>query len=417
MAAAAIGRLRCRRQRTKVHMDQSGRLHSFDNLRAILMWLGIVLHVAVNHTTGPSALPWRDTRTTPLADLALLFIHAFRMPTFFILAGYFVALLVARRGYQGMLEHRLRRLALPFAIFWPILIVCTTLLMLVYVHLMAYGTPGIDVSLLAKKSKMGSPFNTMHMWFIYYLIWFCVLTAVLAPAAACAPARLRTAIDSLFRTLASNWWGPLVLAIPLALIGSFYRAGVLAANGSFIPNMSELVHNGLFFVFGLYLHRHQDVLFPLFTAKCWRNTVAGLVSFVLVLGALKSFLANPHGVAHIELVIALLYNLTSWLWSLALIGLFLRYLPTQNRVLRYVSDSSYWVFLVHMLGTIGFGAMLFSQPFGPLTKMALNIVATTVACLLSYQVLVRYTFVGVLLNGQRQPKPVKTGVSAAADPK
>jgi hypothetical protein len=152
-------------------------------------------------------------------------------------------------------------------------------------------------------------------------------------------------------------------------------------------------------------------------AKCWRNTVAGLVSFVLVLGALKSFLANPHGVAHIELVIALLYNLTSRLWSLALIGLFLRYLPTQNRVLRYVSDSSYWVFLVHMLGTIGFGATLFSQPFGPLTKMALNIVATTMACLLSYQVLVRYTFVGVLLNGQRQPKPVKTGVSAAADPK
>jgi hypothetical protein len=49
--------------------------------------------------------------------------------------------------------------------------------------------------------------------------------------------------------------------------------------------------------------------------------------------------------------------------------------------------------------------------------MALNIVATTMACLLSYQVLVRYTFVGVLLNGQRQPKPVKTGVSAAADPK
>jgi glucan biosynthesis protein C len=128
--------------------------------------------------------------------------------------------------------------------------------------------------------------------------------------------------------------------------------------------MSELVHNGLFFVFGLYLHRHQDVLFPPFTAKCWRNTVAGLVSFVLVLGALKSFLANPHGVAHIELVIALLYNLTSRLWSLALIGLFLRYLPTQNRVLRYVSDGSYWVFLVHMLGTIGFGAILFSQPFG-----------------------------------------------------
>ena len=98
-------------------MDQPGRLHAFDNLRAIMMWLGIVLHVALNHTTGQSPLPWRDSQTTPLADFVLMFIHAFRMPVFFILAGFFVAFLVARRGALGMLRHRMRRLLLPFAIF------------------------------------------------------------------------------------------------------------------------------------------------------------------------------------------------------------------------------------------------------------------------------------------------------------
>jgi hypothetical protein len=284
--------------------------------------------------------------------------------------------------------------------------------MMVYLHLMVYGTAGMDPSLLTKKSKTASPFNTMHMWFIYYLIWFCVFTAVLGPAAARIPAGLRKAADRTFRALAGNWWGPLVLAVPLAIIGSFYRAGMLAPNGSFIPNVNELVHSGLFFVFGLYLYRHQDVLFPIYTAKCWRNTVAGFVVFVLVLGAFKSFVANPNGVPYIEALIAFLYNLTSWLWSLALIGLFLRYLPTQNRVLGYVSESSYWVFLVHMLGTIGFGALLFSQPFGALTKMALNILATTAACLLTYHVLVRYTLIGVLLNGKRQPLPVLTSAPA-----
>ncbi|MDB5747311.1 MAG: hypothetical protein JWP72_2159 [Massilia sp.] len=394
-------------------MDGSRRLHSFDNLRAMMMWLGIVIHVAINHSTGPSALPWRDSQATPLADLLLVFIHAFRMPVFFILAGYFVALLVVKRGTRGMLVHRLRRLALPFAIFWPLLLVCTTVLMLVYLHLMAYGTVGLDPSVLAK-SKVTSPFNTMHMWFIYYLIWFCVLTAALAPR---VPAGLRGAADAGFRALASKWWGPLVLAIPLAVIGSSYRAGVLAANGSFIPNLGELVHNGLFFVFGLYLYRHQDGLFPLLTARCWRNTIVGFVTFVLALGAFKSFLDNPQGIAHIEALIAFLYNLTSWLWSFALIGLALRYLPTQNRVLQYVSDSSYWVFLVHMLGTIGFGALLYSQPFGPVTKIALNILATTAACLLTYQVLVRHTVIGVLLNGRRQPKALSPALAVVAEPK
>lgn len=385
-------------------MDQDRRLHAFDNLRAVMMWLGILLHVAINHTTAPSPLPWRDAQTTPLADLILVFIHAFRMPVFFILAGYFVALLVARRGAMGMLRHRMRRLALPFAIFWPVLIVCTTVLMLVYVHLMARGTIGIDLKLLAHKGAGASPFNTMHMWFLYYLIWFCALCAALTPLWRAIPARLHALVDAAFLGLALRWWGPLLLTIPLAIVGSSYRAGVLAVNGSFIPHLPEIVHHGLFFVFGLLAWRHQAALLPQLERRGWRYLALGAAAFVVALGLFKSFTTDAGAVPHITWWIAAVYNLTSWLWSLALIGLFLRYLPHQHRVLRYVSESSYWVFLVHMLGTIGFGAMFYTLPIGAGPKMLLNVVATTLACLLSYQLLVRHTVIGVLLNGRRAPK-------------
>ncbi len=394
-------------------MNQASRLHAFDNLRAVMMWLGILLHVALNHTTGPSPLPWRDAQTTPLADLILVFIHAFRMPVFFILAGYFVALLVARRGPRGMLAHRMRRLLLPFAIFWPMLVVCTTILMLVYVHLMARGVVGIDIGLLARKSAGASPFNTMHMWFLYYLIWFCVLTAALAPAWKALPARIHAGVDAAFHALTTRWWGALVLTIPLALIGASYRAGVLAVSGSFMPNPAELVHNGLFFIAGLLAWRHQDALLPQLTRSGWRNTALGALAFGVALVFFKAFTSHPGAVPHVEAWIAFFYNLTSWLWSFALIGLFLRYLGEQNRVLRYVSESSYWVFLVHMLGTIGFGAMLYTLPLGAAGKMLLNVALTTAACLLSYQFLVRHTLVGVLLNGKRQAAaaPVKSRVA------
>lgn len=397
-------------------MDQPSRLHAFDNLRAVMMWLGILLHVAINHTTGPSPLPWRDVQTSPVADLILLFIHAFRMPVFFILAGYFVALLVARRGPKGMLAHRMRRLLLPFAIFWPVLIVCTTVLMLVYVHLMARGTVGIDIGLLAKKSAGASPFNTMHMWFLYYLIWFCAFSAALAPAWKALPARIHAGVDAAFHALTRRWWGPLVLTVPLALIGSFYRAGVLAVSGSFIPNLPELVHNGLFFAVGLLAWRHQDALLPHLTRTGWRNLALGALAFGVALVFFKAFTSHPGAVPRVEAWIAFFYNLTSWLWSFALIGLFLRYLPDQNRLLRYVSESSYWVFLVHMLGTIGFGAMLYTLPAGVGTKMLLNVAATTLACLLSYQLLVRHTPIGTLLNGKRQATPAQAvGVAHLAD--
>jgi hypothetical protein len=191
---------------------------------------------------------------------------------------------------------------------------------------------------------------------------------------------------------------------------------MLTASGSFIPNPSELVHNGLFFVFGLLMYRHREALFALYTSRSWKNALAGLIVFVFALGAFRSFTTDPQRVPHIEAWIAFLYNLTSWLWSLALIGLFLRYLPTQNRVLRYVSESSYWVFLVHMLGTIGFGAMVYNLPIGALAKMALNIGATTLACLLTYQVLVRYTLIGVLLNGRRHAKAAPMPTPAVAEP-
>lgn len=395
-------------------MDQPGRLHAFDNLRAIMMWLGVVLHVAVNHTTGTSPLPFRDWQTTPLADLALMFIYAFRMPVFFILSGFFVAFLIARRGTWGMLRHRMRRLRLPFAIFWPIMLAGTVVLMLVYLHIMHRGTAGID-RLLTGGGAGASPFNTIHLWFLYYLIWFCALTAALAPSWARAPAGLQALVDRIFLALAGRWWGVFVLTLPLAFIGASYHIGVLTSNGSFMPQATELVHHGLFFVFGLLAHRHQDALFPRLVANCRHYAVAGAIVFIGVVGLFIAFVTWPGAAPRIRLWIAFFYNLASWLWSLALVGLFLRHVSKPNRVLRYVSESSYWVFLVHTLGTIGFGAMVYSLPLGAVAKMALNVGATTAACLLTYHLFVRNTAIGVLLNGRRQrPRGVSEPAGAGA---
>ena len=160
-------------------MRHASRLHSLDNLRAVMMWLGIVLHVALNHMTSPTSVPWKHRDTSVVADLVFLFIHVFRMPVFFILAGYFVALLVSRRGYGEMLRHRLRRIALPFLIFWPILLLAMGVVVMLYLHAMTYGTLGFDAA-LAPKTVPGRPaINTMHLWFLYYLLWLSVMTAAI----------------------------------------------------------------------------------------------------------------------------------------------------------------------------------------------------------------------------------------------
>lgn len=390
-----------------------GRLHALDNLRALLMWLGIVLHVGINHLSGMTLLPFRDTATTPAADLVVFFIHAFRMPAFFMLAGLLVAMMVAQRGPAAMLKNRVRRIALPFAVFWPILFVLLITLVLVWAHLMKLGTFGIDLAIAPKKVPGRPLLNTMHMWFVYYLFLFCVLAALACKLHARLPGPGKIAA-SLIDTLAANWWGVFLLAVPMGVIGMLYPAGMLAPSGSFIPNLNELVHNGAFFVFGWALYRRREILLPQLSARCWWYAAAGVVPFFVTGGLIDAFKKDNQAIPNIELFIAYSYALAGWLWSMALIGLFVRYLPTQNRVLRYMSDSSYWVFMVHMLGTVGFGALLYPLVLAAEVKMVINIAATTLACLVSYHFLVRNTWLGVLLNGKRHSASLPSGQAALA---
>jgi len=264
--------------------------------------------------------------------------------------------------------------------------------------------PGFDRALTPPRQPGGSPFNTMHLWFLYQLFWFCVLAWAGVRLRRFVPARLRAAVGRGFTLLAQRRWGFLALALPLALVGSFYPSGIVAGSGSFLPPFAEWVQSGLFFVFGWSLHGPRERLLALFAARCKSHALAGLAFFiatVVLLGAVRGGNPLPLPWPRPVFWIAFAYNAASWLWSLALIGGFVRYLPHRNAVLAYLSQSSYWVYLVHMLGTIGFGILLFNAPLGALAKMGLNIAATSLLALASYELLVRYTPIGTLLSGQR----------------
>lgn len=374
------------------------RLHALDNLRAVMMWLGIVIHVAVMHMEGPSPINWHDPATTRLADLLVAFIHVFRMPVFFIVAGFFVAMLVQTRGPAAMLKHRFKRIALPFLLFWPVLLVSAAIALLVHSHIAARGTIGLDPTLLPPPPPGRPKLNTMHLWFIYLLWWFAAGTAVLAVLARRLPPSWQAATARLLQRLAAAWWGPLVLVLPLVVASLGHLNGIVAPHGALLPHWSEWLHNGLFFAVGLALYGARAVLLPLYARRAWWCVALGLPFFLaaMVLGALRQ---RGVAVPQADLWMAAVYNLASWWWSAAAIGLFIRHLPAQRPALAYLSDSAYWVYLVHFPLTIAFGALLLQAPLGALTKMLLNIAMTTAVCLASYQLLVRERWIGRLLNG------------------
>ena len=81
------------------------RYHGLDALRAAMMLLGLVLHSAAAYITLP--LPvwiYRDPDKSGVFSPLFFFIHLFRMPVFFVAAGFFAAMLMTREGPGGFLE-------------------------------------------------------------------------------------------------------------------------------------------------------------------------------------------------------------------------------------------------------------------------------------------------------------------------
>ena len=84
------------------------------------MALGVVLHGAAPYLHHPMpGLVWAvsgpaaGSSGAAWLDGVFWWLHAWRVPMFFVLAGFFAALLAERRGAAAFMDHRNRRILVP----------------------------------------------------------------------------------------------------------------------------------------------------------------------------------------------------------------------------------------------------------------------------------------------------------------
>ena len=87
------------------------RRSDLDALRAVAMLLGIVLHASLSFI--PSFWIVTDRQQNPGFGIVFSAIHGFRMPLFFVMSGFFSAMLLHRRGRWSLVKHRFFRVFLP----------------------------------------------------------------------------------------------------------------------------------------------------------------------------------------------------------------------------------------------------------------------------------------------------------------
>lgn len=97
------------------------------------------------------------------------------------------------------------------------------------------------------------------------------------------------------------------------------------------------------------------------------------------------------------------YALCSWLLVFGVLGFFNYACSQTSPLFRYLADSSYWLYIVHLPLQFQIQLWISQWQLHWLPKVAMYVAYPTVLGLVSYHFLVRSTFLGWVLNGRRYP--------------
>ncbi len=379
------------------------RIYYMDNVRALAMLLGILFHASIPYGTLLHEV-WiiTDIRGNWLMDFGAWFSHLFRMPMFFIVAGFFAHLLINKRGTAGFLKNRAARILIPFVVFWPIVGISTNILIVHAVETVTTKLPLLQFIAVEMNNPDAEspPASTTHLWFLYQLIWFYILTVIGIKFKMESVSRYLDRIFSNARHL---------IYLPLLLVPSlFVTSAPLPAPERVYPELWSFGYFGLFFLFGWVLFSQRGYL-DLITPY-WKHMLgAGVVlytGFFLTLPditletALK--MENTYDFSLKHLGVAVIEAYATLFLTLAFLILGKKYLDIRHGGLRYIADSSYWVYIIHFPVLMLIQIHLVDVEISIWLKFLVSSLLTLSLGLVSYVILVRYTPVGWLLNGRKK---------------
>ena len=378
------------------------RYHDLDALRAVATLLGIALHAAF-FVLPELIYPWpvhdKTVGNDPTYHIILDITHGLRTPVFYLLSGLFSVLLWERRGLRPLGMQRLKRIGLPLAVGCFTIIPLTALAMaLTSGREYPYDFPFWALPFIWM-------FATMHLWFLWILLLLVGVFIILA----------KLGVE--FRN-PKVWW----LVVPISAVAALLmQEPIFGADSlqSVLPKPATFVFYSCFFFFGAFLYRQGVAVRRWWTIALLPAAVTFCIGFLL----LREYAAEAKPFAHGELpehvwmfsnqltaVSALAETAFAWLTAFGMMGLFRWLLSRPSFTVRYLSDASYWIYLAHLPLVIVAHWVVVDWPISYHLKYILTCAGVTAVLLVTYQLFIRYTFIGNVLNGPRtrrrsQPRP------------
>jgi peptidoglycan/LPS O-acetylase OafA/YrhL len=218
---------------------------------------------------------------------------------------------------------------------------------------------------------------------LYFLVIFSVVLWIFA----------KPLQSILTRPISPSLFALLLIAIFPLIPGVLDIEGTLATSTRLIPDPGLLTLYFLIFISGSIAFFQQDRWLSHLKKRAIPLTLVFLGSFGVF------FIIQDWGLPG-----------TGWIYGAAVVsgtyaalGLFIKFASRQSRALKFVSDASYWIYLIH-LPFVFFFLITFSK--AGLAASA-NILLTTLLAiaigLVTYKLFVRHTPISLLLNGTVHP--------------
>ena len=408
---------------------QQQRLDYLDAVRCFALILGVVFHASLSFI--PVFIGWAvmDINTSESVSAFVLVSHSFRMALFFLIAGFFSRMSLKRNASAVFFKVRFVRVALPFVVGWfllrPLLVggwIMGGQSMQGDVEILFALKQGFANLALNSESTIPSDlFVGTHLWFLYYLMLITLLVTGLRYIACLNAEVLRHVsqwADTFVLWLCFTPLSKIVLIILTALCLWFMPSwGLYTPDKSLIPHIPTLMMYSLFFILGWLLNRKSISIDAFFRIR-WYDVIIGLTAIIvaIVLADYEMQWGHPNRV-WLKAGFVLSYAIMMWFLVSFSIGLCEKLFSSHKRpdkdfkiqssnlsrkLMNYISGASYWVYLVHLPVVVYLQIAVAELPFHWALKWACVCIVTLMFCLLSYELFVRKTFIGQILNGNKR---------------
>jgi glucans biosynthesis protein C len=195
----------------------------------------------------------------------------------------------------------------------------------------------------------------------------------------------------------------LFLALPTASIFLVDSDTMFRVDNQVVPNASRLLHYLVFFAAGGWISKVREPrrVFARF------GPVYLALSFV-VFGAMWPLLIR-HAASPLEgwerVGLCVLAATFPWLTVFGGLGVLLRGDGGKGPVMRFLAEASFWVYLVHVPIVAFLQLAMLKEPWPAPAKFAVVAAIALTLSFASYGPLVRYSLIGLIINGARKRAP------------